>query len=305
MKISSLFKFRKWLAIYLNSESAKKLSDEKYLKMKFYACTGKRLNLKVPQTFNEKIQWLKLYDRNPEYVTMVDKFEAKKWASDIIGEEFVIPALGGPWKSFDEIDFDLLPDQFVLKTTHDCGGVLVCKDKESFDKENARNFLNSHLKRDYYIIHREWPYKNVEPRIFAEEYMSDLEDKEELTDYKFFCFDGVPKAMFIATDRASKTEETKFDFFDMDYNHLPFTQGHPNADKMPQKPKNFEKMKELAAILSKGIPHVRVDFYEVSGKIYIGEMTFSHFSGLVPFNPQEWDLKFGNWIHLEKEKGRI
>ena len=276
------------------------MSDKAYLKMAFRMNVGKRLDLKNPKTYNEKLQWLKLYDRKPEYSQMVDKYEAKRYVADRIGEEYIIPALG-VWDNFDDIDFDALPNQFVLKTTHDCGGLVICRDKSKLDKEAAKKKLTKCLKRNYFWGNREWPYKNVKPRIIAETYMEDEETKE-LRDYKFFCFDGEVKALFIATDRANVTEETKFDFFDENYNHLQFTNGHPNAAKQPQKPMNFEKMKELARKLSEGIPHLRVDFYEVNGKIYFGELTFYHWSGIVPFEPEEWDYTMGSWLVLPNEQ---
>lgn len=257
---------------------------------------GSSLDLLSPRTFNEKIQWLKLYDRKPIYTTMVDKYEAKKYVANIIGEEYIIPTLG-IFNKVDDIDFDALPSQFVLKCTHDSGGIVICKDKCTFDKNVAKHTLDEYLHRRYYWRNREWPYKNVKPRIIAEQYMEDSKS-HELRDYKFFCFDGEVKALFIASDRQKKGEETKFDFFDADYNHLDIRNGHPNSEIMPTKPLSFEKMKYLAAKLSKGIPHVRVDFYEVNGKCYFGELTFSHWSGLVKFEPEEWDYKFGGWINL-------
>lgn len=277
-----------------------KLGDKEYLSLYYWSVFGKKLNWDNPVTFSEKLQWLKLYDRRDEYTSMVDKYEVKKYVADKIGSEYIIPTLG-VWNSFDEIDFDILPDQFVLKCTHDSGGLVICKDKSQLNKKLAKRKLEKSLKKNYYLTGREWPYKNVKPRIIAEQYMEDSHDCE-LRDYKFFAFDGDVKAVFIATDRESEVEETKFDFFDMDFNHLPFTNGHPNAQEIPHKPVQFEKMKELAAVLSRGIPHVRVDFYEVDGRIYFGELTFSHWSGLKPFNPPEWDEIFGSWITLPKSK---
>lgn len=270
--------------------------DEKFVKRKFKAIFGYELNLNQPRTFNEKLQWLKLHDRNPLYTTMVDKYAVKQWVAEKIGAQYIIPTLG-VWNSFDEIDFDKLPEQFVLKTTHDSGGVVICRDKKTFDKEAARQKLGKSLKRDYYLTNREWPYKNVPRKIIAEEYMVD-NATQELRDYKFFCFDGEPKMLFIATDRQNPQEETKFDFYDIDFNHLPFTNGHPNSGKNIDKPRLFEEMKKLAAVLSKHIPHVRVDFYEINGRIYFGEMTFFHWSGLMPFKPAQWDEKIGDWLKL-------
>ena len=272
------------------------LPDKMYIKLKFYSRMGRFPDLKNPKTFNEKLQWLKLYNRNPEYTRMVDKYEAKKYVADIIGEEYIIPTLG-VWDKFDDIDFDKLPDQFVLKCTHDSGGLVICRDKSKLDKDAARKKIEKSLKENYYWSTREWPYKNVKPRIIAEQYMEDGATAE-LRDYKFFCFDGEVKALFIATERASLTEETKFDFFDGDFVHLPFTNGHPNADVQPKKPEKFELMKKQAGILSKGIPHARIDFYEVDGKVYFGEITFFHWSGMMPFEPAEWDIRFGDWINL-------
>lgn len=283
----------------LHSSYGKNLLDEEYIKKIFKLEMGYALDLENPKTFNEKLQWLKLHYHNPECVTMVDKYLSKQYVAERIGEEYVVP-LYGVWDSFDEIDFGSLPEQFVLKTTHDCGGVVICRDKSTFDKNQAKKFLEQHLRHEYFYHCREWPYKHVKPRIIAERFMKDSEGQAEegLTDYKFFCFNGEPKAMFIATDRARKDTETKFDFFDMDFNHLPFTNGHPNSDKPIEKPRQFELMIELAQKLSKDIPHVRVDFYESEGNIYFGELTFFHWGGLVPFEPEEWDMRFGEWIVL-------
>ena len=273
------------------------LDDEHYLHIIYRAnFDGKRLNLEDPKTFNEKLQWLKLYDRRPEYTLMVDKYEAKIYAAKLIGDEYIIPTLG-VWDHFDEIDFDSLPDRFVLKCTHDCGGLVICKDKSLFDKTAAKKKIETSLKKNYYKTLREWPYKDVKPRIIAEKYMEDSKT-HDLRDYKFFAFDGVPRAMFIATERQNSSTETRFDFFDMDYQHLDFRNGHPNADILPPKPETFEEMKKLAGILSKGIPQLRVDFYEVDGHVYLGELTFAHWSGMVPFDPPEWDRQFGDWITL-------
>ena len=274
------------------------MNDSEYLKKIFVVRCGYELDLTSPRSYNEKLQWLKLHDRNPEYSKMVNKYEVKEYVADKIGENYIIPTLG-VWDNFDDIDFNSLPDQFVLKCTHDSGGLVICKDKSTLNKTRAKKKINKSLKRDYYLTGREWPYKNVKPRIIAEEYMED-EKTAELRDYKFFCFDGEVKALFIATERQKPGEEVKFDFFDENFNHLPIRQGHPNAKVPPKKPEKFEEMKVLAAKLSEGIPHVRVDFYEVNGKIYFGEMTFFHFSGMMPFEPREWDNVFGGWVNISK-----
>ena len=273
------------------------LPDKVYIELYYLAQFKHFCNLKDPRTYNEKINWLKLNDRNPEYTKMVDKYEAKKYVEDIIGKEYIIPTLG-IWNNFDDIDFDKLPNQFVLKCTHDSEGVVIVKDKSKFDKNQARKKINKSLKCNFYYIGREWPYKNIQPRIIAEEYMEDDKYKE-LRDYKFFCFNGVPKAMFVASDRG--IGKTKFDYYDMNFNNLNIIQHYPNSMNKIEKPKNFDKMIELAKILSKNLIHVRVDFYEVNGKVYFGELTFYHFSGFQPFIPSKWDYKFGEWLEISKK----
>lgn len=284
---------------YLLIKNARLFPDELYLKMLFPLRTGYKLNLKNPQTFNEKLQWLKLHNRKAEMVKMVDKVDAKEYVANIIGEEYIIPTLG-VYNSVDEIDFNKLPNQFVLKCTHDSGGIVICNDKSKLDIEAAKEKLRRGLKVNYYYQNREWPYKQVKPRIIAEQYMVD-ESGYELKDYKFFCFDGEVKLLFIASDRGSKTEETKFDFFDTNFNHMSFTNGHPNSTKRIAKPKGFDEMKKIAATLSKGHPHLRVDLYDINGNIYFGELTFYHWSGMTTFEPTEWDYKLGELIKLPKQ----
>lgn len=273
------------------------LPDKLYIQLLYFKHFRKFVNFRNPKTFNEKLQWLKLHDRNPLYTTLVDKYEVKKYIADQIGSQYVIPTLG-VWDSPEEIDFDALPEQFVLKWNHDSGSVIICKNKDDLDKDVAVEKLRGWKRHNGYLYGREWPYKNVKPRIIAEKYMSDRNG--ELLDYKFFCFNGVPKVMFVASDRMNPDEDTKFDFFDMNYAHLPFTNGHPNALRIISRPDNFEKMKELAGMLSQDIPQVRVDFYEVDGMIYFGEMTFYHWSGFVPFEPDVWDYKLGEWLKLPR-----
>lgn len=283
------------IIIKLDNNRIIRLSDENKTKIEYYYYFGKKINLKDPKTYNEKIQWLKLYDHKDIYTKMVDKYEVKEYVSNIIGEEYIIPTIG-VYDSVDEIDFDKLPNQFVIKCTHDSGGVVLCTDKSKFNIEKAKKRIKHFQKRNFYAHHREWPYKNVKHRIIVEKYMEDDKDKE-LRDYKLFCFDGKFKMLFIATNRQGEGE-TCFDFFDRDFNHLPFTNGHPNAKVLPHRPANFEKMIELAEKISKGFPQLRVDFYSVNGKLYFGEITFYHWSGLIPFEPEEWDRKLGDLIKL-------
>ncbi|MDO4737700.1 MAG: ATP-grasp fold amidoligase family protein [Bacteroidales bacterium] len=272
-------------------------SDKIFLKMLFPLRMGYRLNLDNPRTFSERLQWLKLNDRHPEYTKMVDKVAAKEYVAGVIGEKYIIPTLA-VYNSAEEIDFDKLPNRFVLKCTHDSGGIVVCRDKSKLDINVAREKMHKGLKRAYFIQNREYPYKNVPRRIIAEQYMED--ESGELMDYKFFCFDSKPKYLFVATDRFKKDTDTKFDFFDMEWNHLPFTNGHPNNPVVPQKPQNFELMKQIAERLSIGFPHIRVDLYNISGRVYFGELTFFHWSGMMPFVPMEWDYKFGESLRLPR-----
>lgn len=272
--------------------------DKMYLNMHYKAALGKKINFKDPKTYNEKLQWLKIYNRNPEYTKLVDKHEVKKIVADKVGEEYIIPTLA-VWDNVDEININSLPEQFVLKCTHDSGSIFICTDKSKFDLENAKLELRKKLKYNMFWWGREWPYKNVKPRIIAEKYMVD-ESGTELKDYKFFCFGGKAHYLFIATDRYNPDEETKFDFYDLEFNHLPFTNGHPNANRKIEKPQGFDKMVELAEILAKDMPHARVDFYDINGKVYFGEITFFHWDGMVPFEPEEWDYKFGEHIALPK-----
>lgn len=276
------------------------LPDALYLKIMFRLKMGYCLDLKTPKTFNEKLQWLKLYNRKPEYTLMVDKFEAKRIATRILGKEYVIPTIG-VWDKFDDIDFSLLPDSFVLKSTNGGGGggVVICRDKNVFDKSLAAKRLNSSLKTSIYKHLKEWPYKNVKPRILAENFMVD--ESGELRDYKFYCFNGEPKVFLVASERFSR-HRTYFDYFDMDGNHLPFTQGGENNPVIPKLPSNFEKMKIIAQKLSQGIPHVRIDLYSVDEIVYFGEFTFFDSSGFEKFTPNEWDEKFGEWIKLPFER---
>lgn len=273
------------------------LPNSVYISLRYRFQMRRRLHLKHPRSFQEKLHWLKLHDQNPEYTAMVDKILVKDYVSQKIGEQYVIPLLG-VWNKPEDIDWEMLPDRFVLKTNHSGGntGVIICHDKNQLDRQRVIDQLNKSLELDVYHYLREWPYKNINKKVFAEKYMED--EFGELRDYKFFCFDGEVKALFIATDRQTIGEDLKFDFFDADFNHLPIKQGHPNSPILPKKPSSFEEMKHLASILSEGIPHVRVDFYEVNGKPLFGELTFCHFGAMVPFEPEEWDYKFGEWLNI-------
>lgn len=275
------------------------MSDETYLKIAYRVKMGKRLNLNSPVTFNEKLQWLKLHDRKPEYTTMVDKYEAKRWVADRIGEEYIIPTLGG-WNHFDEIDFDKLPNQFVLKCTHDSGGLVICRDKSEFDKEAARRKIEASLRHNFFWGQREWVYKSVKPRILAEAYMEDEIAKkmgsEGLTDYKFFCFNGTPEFIYVSCGLENH-RTAQISFLDMNWNFAKFRRGdYKPLNSKPPKPLTFMVMKKIARRLSKNIPFVRVDLYEVKGRVYFSEMTFYPCSGFLPFEPEKYDKVLGDKI---------
>lgn len=292
--ISSRYRF-----MYLgNIGLLKNVSDREYLEKRYEICIGRKLDLEHPLDYTEKLQWLKLYDHNPKYTQMVDKYNVKQYVAECIGEEYVIPSLG-VWSRFEEIDFEKLPDKFVLKCTHDSGSYVICKDKTTWNKKKAEKRINKYMNRDYFNCSREWPYKNVKPQIIAEPYLEDKRDGE-LRDYKFFTFSGEPKVLYIAQGRG-KSEETVADFYDMEFNHLPFTIDHDMAKDKPHPPENFKLMQKLAAKLSEGTPQIRVDFYEVNGKVYFGELTFFHCSGLTDFHPQEWNRIFGDWLILPEK----
>ena len=276
------------------------MSDEAYLKKKFKLFMGKELDLDNPKTFNEKLQWLKLNDRKDIYTTMVDKCEAKKYVASIIGEEYIIPTLG-VYDKFDDINFDELPDQFVIKCTHDSGGLVVVRDKNKLDKTAAKKKINKSLRRNYYYSGREWPYKNVKPRIIVEKYMEDSKNKT-MRDYKFFCYNGKPEIMYIS-EGLENHATASISFYDMNFKVTDCKRkDFKLLDYTPEKPKNFEKMKKFSAILSRGIPHLRVDWYEIDGKLYFGELTFSTCSGMVPFEDGKWDKKLGDMIDLSLVK---
>ncbi|MDD6147429.1 MAG: ATP-grasp fold amidoligase family protein [Lachnospiraceae bacterium] len=269
------------------------MSDEQFLKKEFFLVMGKPLDLDNPKTFNEKLQWLKIHNRKPEYTTMVDKYAAKQYVADKIGSQYIIPTLG-VWDHFDDIDFDALPDQFVLKCTHDSGGLVICKNKSKLDKKAAKRKIEHCLRRKYFYIYREWPYKDVKPRIIAEKYMTNG-NGEDLNDYKLMCFNGKVKTTFVCSDRFSK-DGLKVTFYDTDWRRMPFERHYPASKTEIDKPQTYEEMITLAEKLAFGIPFVRVDFYEINGNIYFGELTFFPGSGYEEFTPEEWDKTLGDWI---------
>lgn len=281
------------------------ISDKVYLDVLFRATFSRRIDWDNPTTFNEKLQWMKVYYRKPSMTQMVDKCAVKAIVKDLIGEMHVIPTIG-LWDAFDDIDFDELPSQFVLKCTHDSGGLIIVKDKDKLNRKEARAIINKSMNRNYYWVGREWPYKEVKPRIIAEQLMINSHDSNgydgELRDYKFFCFSGEPQYLFIASDRNTPGREVKFDYFDMEFNRLPVAQSvHPNSEYAIEKPKSFDTMVSIARKLSAGFPQVRIDLYEIDGEVYFGEYTFFHCGGFDPFIPEEYDYIWGDKIKLPFE----
>ncbi len=272
---------------------AKWLPDGAFLRMKYRMVFGRPLLVDGPLAFTEKIQWQKLRDRNPLYHTLVDKAAVKPYVAERIGAEHVVPTLG-VWERPEQIDWEALPEQFVLKCTHDSGSTIICTDKASFDRAAACAKLAAALACDYWKRDREWAYKDVPRRIIAEEYLG-----AGLADYKIFCFGGKPEFLFVATDRDNPDTETKFDFFDTSWQHLDIRNGHPNAATPPAKPAHFEQMLALAEALADKFPQVRIDFYETpDGRVLFGEYTFYHWSGFVPFDPDRADAMLGKYFKI-------
>lgn len=297
------------------------MPDAAYLKLAYRVKLGMELDIENPSNYNEKLQWLKLHDRNPVYIQMADKYEMREYVSQRIGPEHVVPLIGGPWNRFDEIDFDSLPNQFVLKCTHDSGGMIVCKDKSKLNIAETRKKIESCLRHNYFWIGREWPYKHVKPRIIAEQYITEekatdvsvnneeaitvqkLQQKHGLLDYKFMCFDGQVKALFldigVIGEGNAHASVYYRNIYDTSFNLLPVKETRANYPLSIIPPKNFVEMIRIAERLSKGFPHLRVDLYNIDGHVYVGELTFFHGSGLTnEFIPSEWNQVFGDWIKL-------
>ena len=273
------------------------MPDRVFLKLAYRGETGKKLNLKKPVLFNEKLQWIKLYDRRPEYTTYVDKYVVREHVRQTIGEEYLIPLEAGPFNSPEEIPWNELPEQFVIKCTHGSSTNIVCKDRNTLDVGKCTTLLNQWLKKSWFWLGREWPYKNVPPRIIVEKYMVD-DSGYELKDYKFYCFNGEAKLLMIASDRLTGKQK-HFDYYDREGQVQNIVWGDVPNSPVPQPlPPKFEEMLAVAGKLSKGIPHVRVDLYLISGKIYFGEMTFFDASGFDTIEPEEWNVKLGSWIQL-------
>ncbi len=314
---------KKFINKLLKTRVSRLIPDGFFLKIKFWINYDKKLDLKNPHTYNEKIQWLKINDRKIYYSNLVDKYEVKKYVSSLIGEKYIIPTIG-VYENWDEINFNLLPNQFVIKCTHDSGGMIVCRNKDSLNLKEAKKKINKSMKRNYYWLSREWPYKNVKPRIIVEKYLDfhnnytsnvefdsnyisteQLQRENGLLDYKFMCFNGKVEYLFLDIGVIGKgighSEDYYRNVYDSNFNIQPFLETRKNYPTRIEKPKNFEKMVEIAEKLSKNFKHIRVDLYNVDGKIYFGELTFYHGGGLTnKFIPESYNDVFGDLIQLKK-----
>lgn len=298
-KVKEYLKHPSKIIIKLAQKRIIKISDEKYLKMYYYVIMGKKLNLSNPKTFNEKLQWLKINNKNSNYTELVDKYLVKEYISNKLGKEYVIKTLG-VYNCFDEINFEKLPEKFVIKCTHDSGGIVVVRNKKELNIKEARKKITKCLKRNFYYIGLEYPYKDVVPKIIVEEYMED-KNQNLLIDYKFFCFNGEPK--FFSVSQGMEDHSTSLmSYLDLEYNTLPFIRkDYKPFDCLPTKPKNFDKMIDISKKLSKDMIFVRVDLYEINQKIYFSELTFFPSGGTNFFNPEDADAKLGNLINLKKD----
>jgi hypothetical protein len=270
------------------------IPDRFFVQFIYRMSTGKKLNLENPTTFNEKIQWIKLYDHNSLYTVIADKYMVRKYVQDKVGGQYLIP-LVGRWEKVEDIDFDVLPKQFVLKCNHDSGGIVICPDKDRLDIKDAKDKLNSHLKYNYFYLNREWAYKNIKPCVIAEKYLID-DETQELRDYKFFCFNGIPK--FIQVD-FNRFVEHKRNLYSLDWKLLDLTIKCPNDPCAElKKPENLNEMIDVARKLSVGFPEVRVDLYSVNGKTYFGELTLYHGGGIEKFSSDKFAEEMGSWVEL-------
>lgn len=294
-KILKIIICPRYILFYLDRLGIIRIDDKLYVKAQYELIFDKKLNLKKPESYNEKLQYLKFYEKNEKYSNYVDKYKVKKIVSDLIGEDYVIPTLG-IYDNFDDINFSKLPNQFVIKCTHDSGGIVVCNDKTKFDNKKAKKIINKSLKKDYFFESREYPYKDLKPKIMIEEYMEDKRTKE-LIDYKFYCFNGEPKILDVCSNRY-KDGGLKQSYFDMEFNKLKVLEGNSKRDNKVRKPKNFDKMIKIASLLAKNIKHVRIDFYDINGKIYFGEYTFFSSGGYEQFNSEEFNYQLGSYIDI-------
>jgi hypothetical protein len=303
MKIIKVIKRPELIVVeILKSSFFRLMEDTLYLKIKFKLLVGYKLNLENPKSFNEKLQFLKIFDRNPKYSILADKIAVREYIEETIGKSHLIPLLG-VWEKFDDIDFDTLPDQFVLKPNHTSGHVFVCKDKSKIDYKSLKRQVKGWLKREHYWNHREWCYKNIKPLILCEKYLSD-ESSSGLIDYKLLCFNGKVKCSFVALNRNSQNG-LNIDFYDHDWNLMPFERHYPTSGEAIAKPKCYDQMVDYAEKISKDLIFARIDFYEVHGHLYFGEITLYPGAGFEEFNPVSYDYLLGSWINLMGNETKV
>ena len=271
------------------------MPDSLFAKLSYRGIMGEKLNLHNPVTFNEKLQWLKVYDHRKEYSSYVDKLEAKKVIGDKIGVEHIVPILG-VWDNAEKIDFNSMPDQFVLKCNHDQGSVILVHDKNTIDKSSIITTLNRKLKKNAYYGTREYPYKNICPKIFAEKYLGN-----NIIDYKFYCFNGEPRFLYCGQG-LTEDHSLKIDFYDLDWNVMPFYRTDYKRLGNIEKPSCLKEMIEIARKLSKEVPFVRIDLFEIENTVYFSEFTLCPASGFMPFEPPKYDKIVGEWLVLPNEK---
>lgn len=287
----------KLLVITLLNKFGHNIPDNRYIKYKFRLELGYTPDLEHPRTFNEKLNWLKLNHREDLYTRMADKYQVKEYISNTIGDEYVVPLIG-VWENMDEIDIEVLPSEFVLKATHDSSGAIVCRAKDNYNQTIVAKHFNKVMDRNYFYSCREWPYKNIKPRIIAEVLLKSDDCNSPMRDYKFMCFNGVPRLMYCTV----KGTDVYENYYDMNFNPVSINRGFPRHIPEFAKPQHFTLMKDLAEKLAKDIPFVRIDFYESEGRVYFGEFTFYDWGGFKPFKDIEWDYKLGDWINLPEIK---
>ncbi len=272
------------------------MSDEAFSKLKFRYIMGYPLNLKDPKTFNEKLQWLKLYNTDPIFDTLVDKYKVKDYVADKIGSKYIVPTYG-VWDSFDDIDFDSLPDSFALKCNHDSGGLYLVPDKSLMDMDAARKKIQGCLDYNYYWHSREKVYKNIKPRVLAEKYL--IGGERGMTDYKFYCFGGEPKFIYVSVgldDHATAL----ISFLTLDWEFAPFQRiDYAHYETLPEKPQHLDEMIDIARKLSEGHRFLRIDLYEYEGQVYFSEYTIIPNGGFMKFDPPEYDKIIGEWLRLD------
>lgn len=267
------------------------MSDKANVKLIYRLRTGKALDLKNPETFNEKLQWLKVYDHNPRYTNLVDKVTAKQVVGRLIGEEHIVPIIK-TWEKAEQIDLSMLPDQFVLKCNHDQGSVVIVRDKRKLNLNETVDFFKKRLKKNNYFSTREFGYKGIIPLVFAENFLG-----ESIRDYKFYCFHGEPLFLYVGQGLTCD-HSLKIDYFDLDWNPMPFYRtDYERLGKVP-KPRHFEEMKEIAKVLSKDVPFVRIDLFEENSTVFFSEFTLCPASGFMPFVPEEYDRIIGSYLNI-------